>query len=196
MDDVYKEAIKRLENRFAKEVNLVMGRYKFYTQPQAKHEHIEEFVARLRELSIKCHFGNMTEELIRDQMIVQCKEKKIQERLWVAKDPTLMEAIEMAKVIEEPQRCMRELNKRDKMSDASIVSADVQSSNEGEVSVVRRKEKREHRLPASKNKGDCARCGSIYHDSDSKKCFASNKICRRCEPQSHFAGKLAKEIKM
>ncbi|KAJ1101276.1 hypothetical protein NDU88_006348 [Pleurodeles waltl] len=46
----------------------------------AEHESIDEFVARLRELSIKCRFGNMTEELIRDQLIVQCKEKKIQER--------------------------------------------------------------------------------------------------------------------
>ncbi|KAJ1156652.1 hypothetical protein NDU88_009370 [Pleurodeles waltl] len=85
----------------------------------------------------------MTEELICDQLIVQCKEKKIQERLWTAKDPTLLEAIEMAKVIEESQRCVRELNKRDKMSDISIVSADVQSSDECEVNIVRRKEKKE-----------------------------------------------------
>ncbi|KAJ1101246.1 hypothetical protein NDU88_006318 [Pleurodeles waltl] len=187
MDDVYKEAIKRLENRFAKEVNLVMVTYKYYTQPQSEYESIDEFVARLRDLSIKCRFGNMTEELICDQLIVQCKEKKIQERLWAAKDPTLMEAIGMAKVIEESQRCMRELNRRDKTSDVSLVNADCQSGNESEVSVIRRKEKRKHVLPAPRNKGDCARCGSTYHDSDSKKCFAGNKICRRCGRKGHFA---------
>ncbi|KAJ1126725.1 hypothetical protein NDU88_005131 [Pleurodeles waltl] len=110
MDHIYKEAVKRLENRFAKEFNLVMARYKFYAQPQHEHESIDDFVARLMELSVKCRFGNMTEELIRDQLIVQCKDKKIQERLWAVKDPTLTEAIGMAKVIEESQLCMKELN--------------------------------------------------------------------------------------
>ncbi|KAJ1172024.1 hypothetical protein NDU88_003880 [Pleurodeles waltl] len=119
-----------------------MTRYKFYTQPQAEHETIDEFVARLRELSVKCRFGNMTEKLICDQLIVQCREKKIQERLWAAKDPSLMEAIGMAKVIEESQRCMKERNKRDKATDVSVINPGQQDYVENEVCATRRKEKK------------------------------------------------------
>ncbi|KAJ1119998.1 hypothetical protein NDU88_008181 [Pleurodeles waltl] len=52
---------------------------------------------------------------------VQCKDKKIQERLRQAKDPTLMEAIGVAKVTEELQQCMKELNSKDKTTDASLL---------------------------------------------------------------------------
>ncbi|KAJ1144677.1 hypothetical protein NDU88_010974 [Pleurodeles waltl] len=62
----------------------------------------------------------MTEELIRDQ----CRKRKIQERLWAAKDPSLQEAIDMAKVVEELQRCMRELERKDKSADVMVLSTD------------------------------------------------------------------------
>ncbi|KAJ1131236.1 hypothetical protein NDU88_009575 [Pleurodeles waltl] len=124
MDDVFKEAIKRLKIRFAEEANLVLARYKFYTQPQDHHETINDFVSRLRELSVKCRFGLMTEELIRDQLIVQCRDRKIQERLWAAKDSTLQEVIEIAKVIKESQRCIKELEKKDKSADVMVLSTD------------------------------------------------------------------------
>ncbi|KAJ1099323.1 hypothetical protein NDU88_004425 [Pleurodeles waltl] len=81
----------------------------------------------------------MTEELIRDQLIMQCREKKIQERLWVAKDPSLMEAIGMAKVIEESQRCMKELSRRDKAMDVAVINPDQQDSDENEVCEAKKK---------------------------------------------------------
>ncbi|KAJ1183281.1 hypothetical protein NDU88_000106 [Pleurodeles waltl] len=130
MDDVFKEAIKRLENRFAKETNLVLARYKFYTQPQDFHESIDDFVSRLRELSVKCRFGTMTDELIRDQLIVQCRDKKIQERLWAAKDPTLQEAIDLAKVIEESRRCIKEIERKEKTGEVMVLSSESTGSQQ------------------------------------------------------------------
>lgn len=111
MPDEYKEAICRLEARYATEENLLMNRFKFYMQHQKQCESIDEFISRLRELSIKCKFGVMTDELIRDQLIVQCKNKKIQERLWAAKNPKLKIAIDLAKVVEQSEGCMKELEK-------------------------------------------------------------------------------------
>ena len=64
----------------------------------------------------------MTDELIRDQLIVQCKDKKIQARLWAAKNLSLKEATDMAKVIEQSQTCMIELNRKDTLSTVMIES--------------------------------------------------------------------------
>ncbi|KAJ1209885.1 hypothetical protein NDU88_005257 [Pleurodeles waltl] len=109
--DENREARLGLNNGFAKETNVVLARYKFYTQPKRVGESIDEFVSRLRELSVKCHFGGMCEEIIRDQLMVQCKRRKIQERLWAVKNPSLKDAIKMAKVVEESELCMKEMGK-------------------------------------------------------------------------------------
>ncbi|KAJ1136601.1 hypothetical protein NDU88_003016 [Pleurodeles waltl] len=85
----------------------------------------------------------MTEELIRDQLIVQRRERKIQERPWAAKDPSLMKAIGMAKIIEESQRCMKELNKKDRATDVSVVGPDQQDYVESEVCAHKKKEKKD-----------------------------------------------------
>lgn len=57
----------------------------------------------LRELSTRCQFGPMAEEIICDQLIVPCKSRKMQERLWAARNPTLKEAIAKAKMVEESE---------------------------------------------------------------------------------------------
>ncbi|KAJ1130693.1 hypothetical protein NDU88_009043 [Pleurodeles waltl] len=49
--------------------------------------------------------------MIRDQLMVQCKSRKIQERLWAAKNPSLRDAVDMAKVVEELELCMKEMGR-------------------------------------------------------------------------------------
>ncbi|KAJ1172515.1 hypothetical protein NDU88_004361 [Pleurodeles waltl] len=180
MDDVFKEAIKRLENRFAKETNLVLATYKFDTQPQDHHESIDDFVSRLRELSVKCRFGTMTDELIRDQLIVQCCDKKILERLWAAKDPTLQESIDLAKVMEESRRCIKELETKEKTVDVMALSSDSTESQQETGNVPKK-------VGYTRSKGkESYRCGSTFHLEDSKKCFAANKECRKCGHRGNY----------
>ncbi|XP_069061966.1 myb-related transcription factor, partner of profilin-like [Pleurodeles waltl] len=168
IDDVFLEVRLRLELRFAKTENVVMQRFMFYTQPQREGESVDEFVTRLRELSVKCRFGAMTEELIRDQLIVQCRSKKMQERLWAAKDPKLKDAIEIAKVVEESEFCMKQMERR------KVKASEEVSSVQGDVAVTSKSSW--ERLSGSKN-GKCNKCGSRYHTSESKNCLALGKEC-------------------
>ena len=124
----------------------------------------------------------MTDELIRDQLIVQCRDKKVQERLWAAKNPSLKDAINMAKVIEQSQLCMRELNKRDEISTATV-----QHSNTGEddVNVASKstaKTVRKKNFPFRR----CFRCGSPTHSADNKTCPAIDTFCHKCGHKGHF----------
>ncbi|KAJ1162317.1 hypothetical protein NDU88_002785 [Pleurodeles waltl] len=66
----------------------------------------------------------MTDELIRDQLIVQCCDKKIQERLWAPKNPKLQEATDLAKVMEESRRCIKELERKEKTVEVMALSND------------------------------------------------------------------------
>ena len=178
----------RLDNSsvcFAKEGNIVLQRYKFYTQPKLQHESIDEFVSQLRTLSVKCKFGQMTNELIRDQLIVQCKDRKIQECLWAAKNPNLKEAIDMAKVIEQSQMCMRELNKQDSANNTATVR--LSNSPSRDVDSVNRlpnKAGQKKIPPPSLRK--CFRCGDPSHNADNRSCPAVDKNCHKCGRRGHF----------
>ena len=184
--DVYTEAKQRLQVRFEKDTNVVLTRYKFYTQPQRNGECIDDFVTRLRELSLKCQFGSMCDEMIRDQLIVQCYNRKIQERLWAAKNPTLKEAVALAKVIEQSEYCMNEIQKKE-FTDKSTCEV----GSESDVNMIKGANKNKKWFPVRNNSQNtskmCMRCGSNQHSSDFNGCYAWNKECLKCGRKGHYA---------
>ncbi|KAJ1164870.1 hypothetical protein NDU88_005303 [Pleurodeles waltl] len=123
----------------------------------------------------------MTDELIRDQLIVQCRDKKIQERLWAAKDPTLQEEIDLAKVLEESRCCIKELERKEKTVDVMALSNN-STRSQSETGTAPKK----GGFIRSKGR-ECFQCGSTSHLGDSKKCFAANKECRKCCHRGHYA---------
>ncbi|XP_078537652.1 uncharacterized protein LOC144823205 [Lissotriton helveticus] len=109
---------------------------------QRAEESIDDFVARLRELSVKCNFGAIADEMVRDQLIVQCNNKKIQERLWAAKNPSLKNAIDLAKVVEQSELCMKELHKPSAVSVVSdYTSQEFEGCDDEYVAVLKSKGK-------------------------------------------------------
>lgn len=57
----------------------------------------EEFLTALRGLSMSSNFGQMTDEMIRDQIVDHVKSKQIQEQLWVVGDPKLQDLLLLLK---------------------------------------------------------------------------------------------------
>ena len=61
-------------------VNVLAERYQFYKCQQQKHETYDQFVTRLRSLSIECNFPNLDESL-RDQFVMNINCDKTREKL-------------------------------------------------------------------------------------------------------------------
>ncbi|KAJ1128024.1 hypothetical protein NDU88_006416 [Pleurodeles waltl] len=102
---------------------------------------------------------------------------------WLYKD-----AITIAKIVEDLEICMREIDKKGGGSPES----------EEEVAVVMKKSNSSKHCGATSSKQGirssllskskfCARCGSSAHTSNAKWCFAVNKECRKCGRKGHFA---------
>lgn len=159
----------------------MLPQYKFYIRPQKDDESMDEFVSALRKLSIKCKFGQMADELIRDQLIVHCRSKKAQERLWAAKNPTLKDAISIAKVVEESERCMLAMSKKDGAMD------EVATVGKKDFAIKITAEKSNPRLLRGAKSRGCFRCGSSFHAGVSKWCFVSKQDCRKCVRRGHYA---------
>ncbi|GFO05973.1 hypothetical protein PoB_003247800 [Plakobranchus ocellatus] len=76
------------------------NRFRFNSRQQAENETIDQFVTVLRLLAEGCEFGELQPSLIRDRVICSTKESPIKERLLQEDDPTLEEALKIARSLE------------------------------------------------------------------------------------------------
>ena len=69
----------------------------FSNARQENGERIEQFVIRLRKLSVYCEYGDNTNEHIRDQVITTCRSPKFRTKLLEKRELTLEKVLEMDK---------------------------------------------------------------------------------------------------
>lgn len=73
--------IHALEAYFKPKRNVVYERYQFNMCTQTPEETIDSFVNRLRKAASTCQFGTLTEELIRDRLVISFKDHSTKLRL-------------------------------------------------------------------------------------------------------------------
>ncbi|KAJ1213244.1 hypothetical protein NDU88_000882 [Pleurodeles waltl] len=194
--DVFKEALMRLEKRFKPTASLALNRFKFYTRALHSDETFDEFLTALRGLSIHCNFGDMTDEMIRDQIIVHVKSRKIQEHLWVMRDPKLEDVISTAKALEQSEKWMRSVQDVDKVRniESEVVGAMMGGNSSSNPGVKNTGVGREWVKQDRVEKLSCFRCGSVNHLASSPQCPAVRKECMKCGRLGHFA-RVCKDFK-
>ena len=97
-------ALKALEDYFLPKKNVVYERYVFNSCFQAPEESIDCYANRLRKLASSCQFGALTEEMIRNRLVIGIQDKSTKARLLREKDLSLDKALDMCKSIEARSR--------------------------------------------------------------------------------------------
>ena len=85
----YKEATKLLEAHFAAPQTVILRRIVFRQRKQNAGESVQHYLADLRSLASFCKFGNMEDEIIRDQLAEHATHQKIREKLIMSPDDLL-----------------------------------------------------------------------------------------------------------
>ncbi|KAJ1106358.1 hypothetical protein NDU88_003759 [Pleurodeles waltl] len=189
--NVFKKALMRLEIRLKLPPSIALNRFKFYTRTQQYEETFDEFLTVLRGLYMHCNFGDMTDEMIRDQIIVHVKSRKIQEQLWVMGDPKLHDVITTAKVLEQSEKLIKSIHDSDgiKCMESDVVgamgSSGISSNHNSNFrnKMFSKKWDRSDRM----ERASCYRCGNINHIATSPQCPAVGKRCQKCGKIRHFA---------
>ena len=90
-DDKVKNAeiIKKLDGYFSPKKNLTFRRFTFLTARQVEGETFDEYVTRLKTLSEDCEYEELRNSLIKDLIIIDPRDKKLQERLLSEPDINL-----------------------------------------------------------------------------------------------------------
>ena len=182
--------LQALEEHFKPKRNVVYERYVFNLCTQNDQETTDEFVNRIRKLASSCEFGTLTEELIRDKLVLGIKDQATKLRLLKEEKLTLDRAINMCRSSE--------------IANIQLKSMTLESHKEENVNAIQGRHRKQNKYtpprgdkakrPAKEfeksqhnaTKHKCYHCGR-QSDHELKDCPAFGQTCRACGKKNHFA---------
>ena len=102
-----KGCLDGLEAHFKPQRNVVYERYVFNSCVQIVEESVDVYVNQLRKIASSCEFGALTNELIRDRLIIGVKDRDLKGLL-------LQKAIEICKSNEITKQQLKSLENEEK----------------------------------------------------------------------------------
>lgn len=87
------------------DVNIIYERFVFGSAIQEENETNLNFIARLKHLSINCGYESMTDDLVRDRLILGIRDDELRKIFLRNKFLTLQQAVAVCKSIESNLNC-------------------------------------------------------------------------------------------
>uniref|UniRef100_A0A8D8ZQS0 Peptidase A2 domain-containing protein n=1 Tax=Cacopsylla melanoneura TaxID=428564 RepID=A0A8D8ZQS0_9HEMI len=180
----YDQVISRFKKYFVPKANVIYERVVFNRRVQNPGESITDFITALHKLSSSCSYGDLREELVRDQIVVGIRDKQLSERLQLDNNLTLSTAVTLVKQYESVKSQNNYLSE----SRSDSVKCFPVSENSTVDKVWARNEFRPNEPVSS----SCSRCG--YFHSASARCPAQHGICSYCKRKGHFVKMCKKKL--
>ncbi|UYV66194.1 K02A2.6-like [Cordylochernes scorpioides] len=171
------EIINALTHHFTPKINIIYERSIFNQTNQETNESIEQYICRLRKLSSTCNYGAMTEEMIRDRLVLGIIDKQTKRQLISDPQLTLQKAIDVCKANESANKQIENLTKN--------TQEEVNKLNIRKKTVNQNK-KSSHEPNKMKKNIPCRYCAT-FHEHNRQKCPAWNQTCRKCNKKNHWA---------
>ena len=96
-DKKYDVVVGKFQGHFVKQRNVIFERMKFNQRIQQEGESVESFITELYALSETCNYRELTNEMIRDRIVVGIQDNAVAERLQIDPELTLDKAISIAR---------------------------------------------------------------------------------------------------
>lgn len=159
--------------------NVTYERHIFLTRKQQNGESIDQYATELRNLVKTCEFGELSESLIKDRIILGIPDNGLRERLLREVDLTLDKALQMCRAAETIKKQSKELQFEVNTPVHAVTSkrgyGGAKPNKGNTVQKTRGK---------IDNKPECGRCGTKH---ERRKCPAYGKLCTRCGFRNHYS---------
>lgn len=165
-----------VEAYFKPQKNVVYERFLFNSCMQESDESFDAFLHKLRKLAATCEFGSLTDEMIRDRIVIGVRDTGLKGRLLREHSLSLTKTIELSKASEIAKQQLHRLEQGER------------KINE-EVNFVKRtqrpkaKDKHKPKPPSQR----CKFCGNNKTHKKKEDCPAYGQECRSCHKKNHFA---------
>lgn len=178
----YKKILTKLDEYFIPTRNVTYERNVFFLREMKTDETIDEYVNDLRRLSSNCEFGNLTDSLIKDRIVLGIKDRSLKDRLLRETKLDLKRAIEICKAAEQAKKHLEEIDM------AKSKEVDVIYGIQGAKKKVNQKQQRVTPTLRDNRTGRtrCFCCGKD-HNKDKNSCPARNVKCFNCNKVGHFS---------
>ena len=195
-DQTYTVCKDTLKSHFAPKPTEIVQRYRFYMCIQKQDQSIPQFVANLRQLSEGCNFKEL-DNMIRDRLVVGCRDVTIQRKLLSDPSLTFKHALETATAMEVANQDVEKLKVLSKGTESPTVQK-LQGRSQHKPNVSSSSHQKMHHKQKQDTKGKpsfkkqdkqgvpasrCWRCGSGDHAPSA--CRFKNEKCFLCSAMGH-----------
>ena len=188
-----KGCLDGLEAHFKPQRNVVYERYVFNSCVQSVEESVDVYVNRLRKLASSCEFGALTDELIRDRLVIGVKDRDLKGRLLRQKGLSLQKAIEMCKSNEITKQQLKSLENEEKKPHEEVNMCKQSGRRSSRTTKKPPAQDLKKKTPDFKTKPEkgnskrkCKYCGKQMHNKR-QDCPAFGSTCHKCKKSNHFA---------
>ncbi|UYV69971.1 K02A2.6-like, partial [Cordylochernes scorpioides] len=179
----YEQTKMALDKYFTPHKNVVTERFKFRQRVQKDNESIDNYLISLRELSKSCEFGNLEADMIRDQIIEKCNNKKLKEKLLQQENLTLSKTIDIARMLEISRKEIRLLEPQNDQTLNRVQNKPKKHYNANNFNKGRFTNQGTPSFSGA-SKPKCYRCGLDTHSA--QECGAKKMACSYCNKLGHL----------
>uniref|UniRef100_A0ABM0MBB2 Uncharacterized protein K02A2.6-like n=1 Tax=Saccoglossus kowalevskii TaxID=10224 RepID=A0ABM0MBB2_SACKO len=187
-DDEMKEPqtiLDKLEAHFVPKRNVLYERYVFHNAEQQPNETIDQLVIRLRQLAEPCKFGTFEDEMVRDRLVLGCKDSIARARLFREQASDLHKVIESLRISEVSRQQLSQMGNDVTVNPVNYVKKGGKHTESNRHKYTEQRKERPKYKQTKDKSSQCRYCGS-NHERDKNKCPAYGKTCRNCGKQNHF----------
>ena len=105
--------LEKLETFYVGATNVIYERYNFNRRVQEPSESFEAYVVALRALAKSCNYGQLTDDFIRDRIVVGVRENSLRKKLLQTRDLTLRNCIDICRASEATNQQLRSMSQTD-----------------------------------------------------------------------------------
>ena len=179
------EVLSALEGYFRPQKNVVFERFKFNSAIQSPSETVDSYINNLRHLSSTCDFGSLTDELIRDRLVIGVRDSGLKERLLREQKLTLDKALKLCKASETASEHLKSMSKR--VEEVSLLNKLKPRGEKGAKARQARPPTKLTNSRASEKSKKCKFCGLAKKHAKKEDCAAYGKECHFCKKKNHFS---------
>ena len=169
---VYDTVVEKFDAFFRVRRNVIFERARFNRRSQLAGESAEQFIMELYTLAKNCNYGDMTDEMIRDRLVVGIQDAALSQQLQLDADLTL-------------EKAKKRTRQREAVAEQQQVlkgTAGVANSPDG---IHSRRGQQSRAAASGRPTGKpCTRCGKGQHPRE--KCPAKEATCYQCQKKGHY----------
>ncbi|UYV79499.1 K02A2.6-like [Cordylochernes scorpioides] len=174
-----KDILDKYDQYFRPFKNTIYKRYIFFTCEQKLNQTFDDFVTEIKGKAEDCEFENIKDSLIRDRIVLGCRDTTLREKYLQNPDLTLSLAINQGQAAEASQKQLRNIEK-------DSIDAIRKNFNEKYKPTTSLKNSYTSN-PVRANFNKSIRCSKCNMAHDFGKCPAYGKECYKCRQPNHFS---------